>query len=129
MALDELPVAAEFLVEAAERRALVAGDHRPGHQAATEVGTVLVERKPDQALDPGEEDAALLEHVLVVQGDVVERPAAVAAVAIGAPETARRIPAWCGATANSDRHWLNQLTIGGTRNAIWLSVDDPAHRV
>ena len=41
----------ELLVEAAERRALVAGDERAGVQAAARVGAVLVEREPDERLD------------------------------------------------------------------------------
>jgi hypothetical protein len=70
VALYELAVAGELLVEPAERRALVAGDHRARHEAAAKVGAVLVERQPDEALKPGEEDAALLEDVLVVERDV-----------------------------------------------------------
>ena len=84
---------AELLVEAAERRALVAGDHRAGHEAAAAVGAVLVEREPDEALEAGEEDASLLEDVLVVERDVAERPRAAASVVAGAPEATAENPA------------------------------------
>ena len=86
VALDQLAVAGELLVEAAERRALVAGDHRAGHEPAAEVGAVLVERKPDEALEAGQEDAALLEDVLVVERDLAQRAAALlAALPAGGP--------------------------------------------
>ena len=68
--LEQLAVARELLVEAAERGALVAGDHRPGGQAAAAVGAVLVEHQAHERLDAGEEDPALLEDVLVVEADL-----------------------------------------------------------
>ncbi len=85
--LHELPVPGELLVEPAERRALVAGDHRAGVKPAAAVGAVLVERQAHEALHAREEDPALLEDVLVVERDVEERAAAVPAVVFsGAPE-------------------------------------------
>ena len=49
---------------------------------------MLVERKPDEALEAREEDAALLEDVLVVERDVAQRAAAAAAVVAEAAERA-----------------------------------------
>jgi hypothetical protein len=66
VSLDELAVAGELLVEATERRALVAGDHRAGQEAAAEIGPVLVEREPYETLNAGEKDSSLFEDVLVV---------------------------------------------------------------
>ena len=104
--LDELAVARQLLVEATERRALVAGDHRAGVEAAAAVGAVLVERQADEALEPGQEDAALLEDVLVVQRDVQKRAApATTAVAGTTPALALLgAAAWCCTSANGDRH-------------------------
>ena len=75
----DLGAALELLVEAAERRALVAGDERAGLQAARAVGAVLVEQHAHEGLDAGEEDPALLEQVLVVEGDLAARALAAAA--------------------------------------------------
>src|SRR5215207_959633 len=143
--LDQLPVAGELLVEAAQRRALVAGDHRPRVEAAATVGAVLVERQTDQALEAGQQDAARLEEVLVVERDVEKRPATAAVAVARAPVAAspaevigsRGAPPGSSALGYGDRHpaplsrrarprsarrsladWLNQLTIGGTRKAI-----------
>ena len=104
--LDELAVAGELLVEAAERRALVAGDHRAGVQAAAGIRAVLVERKADEPLKARQEDAAVLEDVLVVERDVAERRAPRAAVIAGTGEAVplRGAPAGCCARANGDRH-------------------------
>ena len=105
VALDELAVAGELLVEAAERRALVARDHRPGHEAAAKVGAVLVEREADEALEAGEEDAALLEDVLVLERHVPQRAAAAAAVVGEAAETRSiSVPAGSGSLANGYGH-------------------------
>jgi hypothetical protein len=43
-------------------------------EAAAAVGAVLVERKADEALEARQEDATVLEDVLVVERDVAERP-------------------------------------------------------
>ena len=84
----QLLVAGELAVEAAERRALVAGDHRRRAESAATVGAVLVERQADEALHAREQDAAVLEDVLVVEGDVAasrsRRPAPVAPAAVAA---------------------------------------------
>ena len=72
--LAQVAVAGELLVEPAERRALVAGDHRAGVQAAAAVGAVLIECEPDEALHAGQQRAPVLEQVLVVEGHLYERP-------------------------------------------------------
>ena len=64
--------ALKLLVEPAERRALVAGDERARVEAAVAVGAVLVEHEPHEALYAGQEDPAVLEHVLVVEADLAE---------------------------------------------------------
>ena len=71
--LEQVAVARELLVEPAERRALVAGDQRAGGEAAAQVGAVLVEHEAHESLHAGDQDAALLEHVLVVEADLVAR--------------------------------------------------------
>ena len=71
--VEQLAVARQLLVEPAQRRALVARDHRAGGQAAAAVGAVLVEHQAHERLHAGEEDAALLEHVLVVEADLAPR--------------------------------------------------------
>jgi len=49
---------------------------------------VLVERETDEALEAREEYPALLEDVLVVQGDVAEPAAAAAAAVVTCPAEA-----------------------------------------
>jgi hypothetical protein len=63
----EVAQAHDLLVEAAERRALVAGDERRGVQAGALVGPVLVEQHAHDRLDAREEDRAALEDVLVLE--------------------------------------------------------------
>ncbi len=65
--IEELRVAPELLIEAAQRRALVAGDHRAGGEPAPAIGAVLIEHEPHEALDAGEEYSAILEEILVVE--------------------------------------------------------------
>ena len=67
---EEVGVALERQVEAAERRAAIPGDQRRGVEAAPPVGAVLVERQPDEGLDAGKEDDALLLTILGVQTEV-----------------------------------------------------------
>jgi hypothetical protein len=55
-------------------------------QAAAAVGAVLVERKADEALEARQQDAALLEDVLVVERDVAERASPRAAAVAGTHE-------------------------------------------
>ena len=64
---QQLAVALERLIEAAERRAAIARDERRGVETSPAVGAMLVEREPDQRLDAGEIDAALLLRVLGIQ--------------------------------------------------------------
>jgi hypothetical protein len=66
----ELALALQFLVQAAERRAGVAGDERRRVEPAAPVGPVLVEGDAHDRLRAGREDLALVEHVLVVERDV-----------------------------------------------------------
>ncbi len=73
--LEQRAVARQLLVEPAQRGALVAGDHRPGGQAAAAVGAVLLEHQAYERLHAGEEDPALLEDVLVVEADLALGPA------------------------------------------------------
>ena len=126
----DLGAALELLVEAAEGRALVAGHERARQQSARPVGTVLVEQHAHEALDAGEEDAAVLEQVLVVQGDLAARTLAApadrgAAAALGAlAASAVRSFAKCvgvqasllGPSGRPDL-WLTKLTISGTQSA------------
>ena len=65
--VEQLAIARELLVKAPERRALIARDHRAGRQARAAVGAMLVEHHAHEPLDAGEEDAALVEDVLVLK--------------------------------------------------------------
>ena len=64
---EELADAVQLLVVAAERRALVARDHRGGVQAGAAVGAHLLERHAHERVDAGEEDEPVVERVLVVE--------------------------------------------------------------
>ena len=68
---EELGIALEGLVEAAERRPAIARDERRRVEAARAVGAMLVERKPDQRLDAGEIDAAAFQGVLGIERELV----------------------------------------------------------
>src|SRR5262249_43057781 len=57
-------------VEAAERRAAIAGDEGGRVETAAAVGAVLVEGQPHEGLDPGEKDQPLFLTVLGVQREV-----------------------------------------------------------
>ena len=65
--------ALELVVEAAERRAAVAGDIARGVQPGAAVALVLHQREPHQRLIAGDEHAALGQVVFVVERDVIER--------------------------------------------------------
>src|SRR5882672_10121532 len=67
MALEMRARAPQALVEAAERRAAVAGDEARGVEARAHVALALQHHQTDQCLRAGEEHAAALERVLVVQ--------------------------------------------------------------
>jgi len=80
-------------------------------EAAAAIGAVLVERQAHEALEPCEEDATLLEDVLVVKRDVEQGPAtastvARALVAAGPSEAigSRGAPAGSSALRYGDRH-------------------------
>ena len=70
--LEDLRRPPELLVEPAERRAAVAGDVAGGTLADTAVARLLHEGETDYRLRAGDEDAALEEVVLVVEGDRLE---------------------------------------------------------
>jgi len=74
-ALEELARAPERLVDAAQRASAVAGDEASGVQARELVALLLQDQQPDDRLRAGEEDAAAVERVLVVEGDGRERDA------------------------------------------------------
>ena len=67
--------APEFLVDAAERRAAVAGDVARGREPGFGVAPALLEAEPDQRLRPGHEGAALDQPILVVERDADVRHA------------------------------------------------------
>jgi hypothetical protein len=60
----------ELLVEAAERRAAIAGDEAGRAQAGAAVALVLHQAKADQRLKAGDEDPALRQIVFIVECDV-----------------------------------------------------------
>jgi hypothetical protein len=104
--LEQLAVALELAVEPAQRRALVAGDQGAGQQPAAEVGTVMVDHEPDQRLDAGDQDAPVLEQVLVVEANLAPFPAAVpVGSAVAAVPTARRSRPPPHHRARLPRHW------------------------
>jgi hypothetical protein len=72
VALEVALRAPQRLVEAAERRAAVAGDEARGVQAGALVALALQHHQADQRLRAGEEDAALLQGVLVVEGGALK---------------------------------------------------------
>ena len=124
----ELALALELLVETAERRALVAGHEGARVQSEAAVGPVLVERQPDQGLDAGEQDAALLQDVPVGERDLAARgPPALAREAEG-----RR--SWARGLRRSGRSrsavGFTRLSSGTTRSAAFGKDNLPlaAHR-
>ena len=70
--VEEAPRGGELLVEAAERRAAIAGDVARGVVAGREVAPALQHRQAHQRLDAGQEDPAALLGVLVVEADLGE---------------------------------------------------------
>ena len=71
-AVEELLRLPQRLVEAAERRAAIAGDEAGGVEARLRVALALQDQQADERLDAGEEDAAGAELVLVVERDVAK---------------------------------------------------------
>ena len=67
------PGALELAVEAAERRAAIAGDEACGVEPGAAVELLLHQAEPHQRLEAGDEDAAVAEVVLVVERDVAQR--------------------------------------------------------
>ena len=63
----------ELLVEAAKRRAAVAGDITRGIEAGAAVALFLHQTSADQRLIPGHQDAGLAQIVFVVEADGAER--------------------------------------------------------
>ena len=109
--VEELRVAPKLLVEAAQGRALVAGDHRAGGEPAPAIGAVLIEHQPYEALDPGEEYSAVLQEILVVERDLAGSRRS----AVGArnPATGAQWRPSCAAAQGRRRHEeLLRLIIG-----------------
>ncbi len=71
--LKELMGALELAVEAAERRAAIAGDEARRVEAVAPVALLLHQAEPHQRLEAGDEDAALAEVVFIVEFDVAQR--------------------------------------------------------
>ena len=65
--------ALELAVEAAERRAAIAGDVARGIEAVAAVQFLLHEAEPHQRLKAGDEDVAVAEIVFIVELDVAQR--------------------------------------------------------
>ena len=65
--------APEVLVEAADRRAAIAGDEAGGVQPGAPVALALHQQHADDRLRAGDEDAVLRQVVFVVEGDVSQR--------------------------------------------------------
>ena len=72
-AVEELLRLPQRLVERAERRAAIAGDEAAGVEPRERVALALQDQQPDERLRAGEEDAAGLELVFVVERDVAQR--------------------------------------------------------
>ncbi len=70
---EERPGAQELAVEAAERRAAVAGDKSRGIEPVAAVELLLHQAEPDQRLEAGHEYAALAKVVFIVELDVAQR--------------------------------------------------------
>ena len=64
--------AQELLVEAAERRAAIAGDEARGVEPGAAVALLLHQAEPDQRLVAGHEDPVLGQVVFVVEADRVD---------------------------------------------------------
>ena len=73
LVFEERRGAQELAVEAAERRAAIAGDKARGIEAVAAVKLLLHQAEPDQGLEPGHKYPALAEVVLVVELDVAQR--------------------------------------------------------
>ena len=81
--VEKAPGGGQLLVEAAERRAAIAGDVARGVVAGREVALALQHRQPHQRLDAGQEDPAPLLGVLVVEADLGKRHDAVSLALTG----------------------------------------------
>ena len=71
--LKPLLGAPEVLVEAADRRAAIAGDEAGGVQPGAAVALALHQQHADDRLRAGDEDPVLRQVVFVVEGDVSQR--------------------------------------------------------
>ncbi len=67
--LAERPEALELLIEAGERRALVARHERRGAQARSSISAMLVQQNTHQRLNAGQKDAPLLQLIAVGERD------------------------------------------------------------
>jgi hypothetical protein len=103
--VEQIAVARQLDVEPAERRALVARDQRAGGEPATQVGAMLVEHETHERLHAGDQDAALLEHVLVVEADLATDGRATAVGRALAPHAPRRNDRAAARECRLPRHW------------------------
>ena len=71
--VEERRRAQELAVEAAERRAAIAGDEARGIEPVAAVELLLHQAEPHQRLEAGDEHAALAEIVFVFELDVAQR--------------------------------------------------------
>jgi len=67
--LAQRPEALELLIEAGERRALVARHKRRGPQTRSSISAMLVQQNTHQRLNAGQKDAPLLELVAIGERD------------------------------------------------------------
>ncbi len=70
---EEFLGALKLAIEAAERRAAVAGDESRRVEAVAAVQLLLHQAEPDQRLEAGHKDPALAEVVFIVEFDVAQR--------------------------------------------------------
>ena len=68
---QQVHVALDGEVDGAQRRSLVAGDERGRAQAPGRVGAVLVDWKPDQRLDPGDQHPSPFQRELLIKIEVL----------------------------------------------------------
>ncbi len=73
LGLEQMAGLAQLLIEAAERRAAIAGNVAAGGEAGGPVARLLQQRQTHQGLDPGQEDPAIGLRVLVLEGDLGKR--------------------------------------------------------
>jgi hypothetical protein len=71
MVLSEaLAITVKLGIEAAERRAAIAGDESAGMQSPTAIGTVLIERQTDERLRTAQVDQPRLALIFISQREI-----------------------------------------------------------